>query len=82
MQVSILTLSTTIERACSYVCPTGNEETTGDLFEVLGGWAAQTRWQRSGGFGFSPKQPFTPEDVIAKWKNITEFSKFYLFRYS
>lgn len=27
----------------------GDCETTGDLFEVSGGWAAQVRWERSGG---------------------------------
>jgi multifunctional beta-oxidation protein len=53
-----------------------NEETSGSLFEVLGGWAAQTRWQRSGGFSFPTKVPYTPEDVIAKWDSITNFSKF------
>jgi multifunctional beta-oxidation protein len=51
-----------------------NVETTGDLFEVLGGWAAQTRWQRAGGFGFPTKKPLTPEDVISKWETITNFS--------
>jgi multifunctional beta-oxidation protein len=53
-----------------------NEDTTGELFEVLGGWAAQTRWQRAGGHGFPTKKPFTPEDVAEKWKNITDFSSY------
>ncbi|TFK72928.1 multifunctional beta-oxidation protein [Pluteus cervinus] len=47
--------------------------TTGSLFEVLGGWAAQTRWQRSGGHGFPSDRPYTPEDVVAKWSDITNF---------
>jgi multifunctional beta-oxidation protein len=54
-----------------------NEETSGALFEVLGGWAAQTRWQRSGGYSFPSKVPYTPEDVVAKWKSITSFGELY-----
>ncbi|KAJ7052621.1 peroxisomal hydratase-dehydrogenase-epimerase [Mycena amicta] len=50
-----------------------NTETTSSLFEVLGGWAAQTRWQRSGGYSFPTKVPFKPEDVKAKWAQITAF---------
>ncbi|KAJ7284922.1 peroxisomal hydratase-dehydrogenase-epimerase [Mycena rebaudengoi] len=57
-----------------YLSSADNEETSGSLFEVLGGWAAQTRWQRSGGFSFPTKVPYTPEDVIAKWDSITNFS--------
>ncbi|KAF7310043.1 Peroxisomal hydratase-dehydrogenase-epimerase [Mycena indigotica] len=63
-----------------YIAPlvgylTNNTETTGAVFEILGGWAAQTRWQRSGGHSFpvKGKAPYTPEDVIAKWKQITVF---------
>lgn len=56
-----------------YLTSADNEETSGDLFEILGGWAAQTRWQRSGGHGFPTKKPLTPEDVVAKWANITTF---------
>ncbi|KAF8951075.1 hypothetical protein BDZ97DRAFT_1685793 [Flammula alnicola] len=50
-----------------------NETTSGSLFEVLGGWAAQTRWQRSGGYGFPTNKPYTIEDVFAKWGKITAF---------
>ncbi|KAJ7170611.1 peroxisomal hydratase-dehydrogenase-epimerase [Mycena crocata] len=57
-----------------YLSSADNTETSGSLFEVLGGWAAQTRWQRSGGYCFPSKVPFKPEDVAAKWKNITDFS--------
>lgn len=53
-----------------------NTETTGSLFEISGGWAAQTRWQRANGHGFPHNKPFTPEDVIAKWKEITTFGIF------
>ncbi|KJA22896.1 hypothetical protein HYPSUDRAFT_138443 [Hypholoma sublateritium FD-334 SS-4] len=50
-----------------------NETTTGSLFEILGGWAAQTRWQRSGGYGFPTNKPYTVEDVFSKWSKITDF---------
>ncbi|KAJ7066159.1 peroxisomal hydratase-dehydrogenase-epimerase [Mycena amicta] len=56
-----------------YLTSEDNTTTTGSLFEILGGWAAQTRWQRSGGYSFPIKAPFTPEDVIAKWAQITAF---------
>lgn len=58
-----------------YLTSKDNTETTGSLFEILGGWAAQTRWQRTNGHGFPHNKPFTPEDVIAKWKEITTFGK-------
>ncbi|KAF8656833.1 hypothetical protein AX16_002381 [Volvariella volvacea WC 439] len=56
-----------------YLSSSANEETSGSLFEVSGGWAAQTRWQRSGGHGFPSNKPYSPEDVIAKWSVITNF---------
>ncbi|RDB25631.1 Peroxisomal hydratase-dehydrogenase-epimerase [Hypsizygus marmoreus] len=56
-----------------YLSSKDNVETSGQLFEVLGGWAAQTRWQRSGGHGFPHTKPYTPEDVVAKWASITNF---------
>lgn len=52
-----------------------NEETTGALFEISGGWAAQTRWQRAGGHGFPVNRQLTPEDVASKWKIISNFGK-------
>ncbi|KAK7033073.1 peroxisomal hydratase-dehydrogenase-epimerase [Favolaschia claudopus] len=56
-----------------YLTSEDNSETSGSLFEVAGGFAAQTRWQRSGGYSFPSKKPYTPEDVVAKWKSITSF---------
>ncbi|KAG5652324.1 hypothetical protein H0H81_005392 [Sphagnurus paluster] len=56
-----------------YLSSADNTETSGDLFEVLGGWAAQTRWQRAGGHGFPTNRPFTPEEAIAKWGVFTNF---------
>jgi len=50
-----------------------NEGTSGRLFEVTGGWAAETRWQRSGGHGFPHNQELTPEAIISKWGRITNF---------
>ncbi|KIL64476.1 hypothetical protein M378DRAFT_186727 [Amanita muscaria Koide BX008] len=50
-----------------YLTSKDNAKTTGSLFEVTGGWAAQTRWQRAGGHSFPNDKPFTPEDVLAKW---------------
>lgn len=58
--------------------PSDNEETTGSLFEIAGGWAAQTRWQRSGGHSFSTKKTLTPEDIASQWKNITVFGTSFL----
>ena len=52
---------------------TDNTETTGSLFEITGGWAAQTRWQRAGGHGFPHTKPYTPEDVVVQWSAITNF---------
>jgi multifunctional beta-oxidation protein len=59
--------------------PSDNVETTGSLFEVSGGWAAKTRWQQAGGHGFPVNKKLSPEDVIAKWKNIINFGEL-LFR--
>ncbi|KAG6917014.1 hypothetical protein DXG01_004279 [Tephrocybe rancida] len=56
-----------------YLSSADNTETSGSLFEVLGGWAAQTRWQRAGGYGFPTNKPYTPEDIVAKWDIITKF---------
>ncbi|KAJ7333411.1 peroxisomal hydratase-dehydrogenase-epimerase [Mycena albidolilacea] len=57
-----------------YLTSADNQRTSGALFEVSGGWVAQTRWERSGGYSFSAKVPYTPEDVVAKWSSITNFS--------
>ncbi|THZ02967.1 multifunctional beta-oxidation protein-like protein [Aureobasidium pullulans] len=47
---------------------------TGGLYEVGSGWAAQTRWQRTGGHGFPVDVKLTPEHVLGQWKRITDFS--------
>ncbi|KAI0254957.1 peroxisomal hydratase-dehydrogenase-epimerase [Lactifluus subvellereus] len=56
-----------------YLVSKDNEETSNSLFEVSGGWAAQTRWQQAGGHGFPVNKVLSPEDVIAKWQAITTF---------
>ncbi|KAG1750173.1 hypothetical protein EDB19DRAFT_1893456 [Suillus lakei] len=56
-----------------YLTSEANTETTGQLFEISGGWAAQTRWQRAGGYGFPTNKVLTPEDVISKWDVFTNF---------
>ncbi|TCD61541.1 hypothetical protein EIP91_008269 [Steccherinum ochraceum] len=56
-----------------YLVSEDNEETSGKVFEIMGGWAAQTRWQRAGGYGFAIDRALTPEDVISKWDIITKF---------
>lgn len=46
---------------------------TGGLYEVGSGWAAQTRWQRTGGVGFPVDVKLTPEAVVAQWEKIVNF---------
>ncbi|KAA1467466.1 multifunctional beta-oxidation protein [Dentipellis sp. KUC8613] len=58
-----------------YLTSEENEETTGAVFEVSGAWVSQIRWQQAGGYGFPVKQPYTPEQVLAKWKDITNFDE-------
>ncbi|KAJ6161338.1 Peroxisomal hydratase-dehydrogenase-epimerase [Penicillium chermesinum] len=49
------------------------EPSTKGLYECGSGWFGRTRWQRSGGHGFPVDVPLTPEEVVAKWKQITNF---------
>ncbi|KAI0787929.1 multifunctional beta-oxidation protein [Fomes fomentarius] len=56
-----------------YLTSDANEETTGGLFQVAGGWIAQIRWERAGGHGFPVNRPLEPEHIIAKWKLVTDF---------
>jgi multifunctional beta-oxidation protein len=56
-----------------YLSSKDNESTSGKLFEIMGGWAAQTRWQRTGGHGF-PVNKISPEAIIEKWGAITNFN--------
>jgi multifunctional beta-oxidation protein len=58
-----------------YLTSDANTKTSGGLFEIMGGWAAQTRWQKSGGVGFPMNRTLTPEDVLAKWGIICNFGE-------
>lgn len=59
-----------------YLVSEANEDMTSGLFEVSGGWAAQTRWERSFGVAFPHKKPLTPETILARWDDITRFGGF------
>ena len=49
------------------------EPVTKGLYECGSGWFGSTRWQRSGGHGFSVDVELTPEAVAAEWKTIVNF---------
>jgi 3-hydroxyacyl-CoA dehydrogenase/3a,7a,12a-trihydroxy-5b-cholest-24-enoyl-CoA hydratase len=46
---------------------------TGSLFEVGGGWVAQTRWQRTQGATFST-DGYSIEEVAQNWNHITDWT--------
>jgi multifunctional beta-oxidation protein len=48
-------------------------EDSGTIYEVFAGWAAQVRWERTGGFAFPNDKKLQPEDIVAKWGQITNF---------
>ena len=48
---------------------------TGTLYETFGGFAAQMRWQRSGGIVFPNDREIKPEEIAAKWDQITKFDE-------
>ncbi len=67
----------------NYVAPLvvylGSEEckVTKQIFEVGAGWIAAMRWQQTMGVGFPRDKKLTPEDVAARFAEITDFSKAY-----
>ncbi|KAH9809682.1 hypothetical protein DFH28DRAFT_904457 [Melampsora americana] len=55
-----------------YLTSEANQEATGQLYEVSGGWCAAVRWQRSYGHAF-PAGAVTLEKLVAKWDQVTRF---------
>lgn len=55
-----------------YLTSQANQDTTGKLYEVSGGWCAAVRWQRSFGYSF-PAGKVTPEKLREKWGQIVKF---------
>jgi multifunctional beta-oxidation protein len=50
-------------------------EDSGTLQEVFGGYAAGVRWQRTSGASLPNDVDPTPEQIVAKWKEITTFGQ-------
>lgn len=56
------------------VLASDNVKTTGETFEVGGGWIGNTRWQRAKGAVCKEKHT-TPEFVRDHWKDVVDFSE-------
>lgn len=57
-----------------YLTSEANQDTTGKLYEVSGGWCAAVRWQRSFGYSF-PAGQVTPEKLKERWNQIIKFDE-------
>jgi hypothetical protein len=57
----------------AYLCHESSA-VNGELFELGAGWVARVRWQRSKGHSFPLTGPIQPEDVVANWAKIEDFS--------
>ncbi|KAA1120815.1 hypothetical protein PGTUg99_021443 [Puccinia graminis f. sp. tritici] len=57
-----------------YLTSEANQDTTGKLYEVSGGWCAAVRWQRSFGHSF-PAGQVSPEKLKEKWNQIIKFDE-------
>jgi len=55
-----------------YLTSEANQDTTGKLYEVSGGWCAAVRWQRSFGYSF-PAGKVSPEKLKEKWNQVVKF---------
>jgi len=56
------------------LCHQDNED-TGGLYEVGGGFYSKLRWERTEGKMFRLGRPVTAEDIDANWKSIGDFDK-------
>jgi multifunctional beta-oxidation protein len=52
-----------------------NKTETGSIFEVGGGHMAKLRWERSKGVLCKADSTFTPGSILAKWKDMEDYSK-------
>ncbi|EGG08566.1 peroxisomal hydratase-dehydrogenase-epimerase-like protein [Melampsora larici-populina 98AG31] len=57
-----------------YLTSEANEQTSGQLYEVSGGWCAAVRWQRSYGLSL-PSGQVSPENLAAQWQQVVKFDE-------
>ncbi|QPG73440.1 hypothetical protein FOA43_000750 [Brettanomyces nanus] len=48
---------------------------TGSIYEVAAGMFAQIRWERSGGLYLRPDESLTPEAILNRFKEVSDFNK-------
>ena len=58
----------------AYLCSEDNE-TTGGVYEVGGGFYSSLRWERTKGKLFRLGRDVSPDDIESSWKQITDFSE-------